>query len=236
MRLLAVVSATLLVACATDPPPKPAPPPRSPCLDIDPQKVGDIAALDRENTENQGKVATLEKTIAALQQKLDEAGTVGATVEREPAPTPAKPVKVAKTKRAKEREPPPEVPSAPSGGDRVRVRLSDELVFTSGSARITRAGRHALDQIAEVFKQTPSKRIEVRGHTDSLPAGKAWEDNWQLSSERARRVAIYLSEQGVDRKRIIATAYADSEPLDGGDDPDARAKNRRVEIFMEPTE
>ncbi len=128
MRLLAVATVTLFVACATDPPPKPAPPPRSPCLDIDPKKVGDVAEYDRAATESQAKVASLEKTIAELQQKLDAAGTVGATVEREPAPTPAKPIKVSRSKHGKEpreREPAPEVPTGSAGGDRVRVRLSD---------------------------------------------------------------------------------------------------------------
>ncbi len=49
-------------------------------------------------------------------------------------------------------------------------------------------------------------------------------------------MANYLVEQGIDRKRMIATAYADSDPVESGDGPDARAKNRRVEIFMEPNE
>jgi flagellar motor protein MotB len=53
--------------------------------------------------------------------------------------------------------------------------------------------------------------------------------------ERARRVGSYLISKGVDAKRVMMAGYADTDPIDGTDSEDARAKNRRVEIFIEPT-
>jgi chemotaxis protein MotB len=78
-------------------------------------------------------------------------------------------------------------------------------------------------------------RVLVEGHTDSLPAGRKYEDNWQLSAERARRVVAFLASKGVTRK-MVASGCADSEPVEAGDGEEARRKNRRVEIFIEPAQ
>jgi chemotaxis protein MotB len=114
------------------------------------------------------------------------------------------------------------------------VRLSSELLFAEGRARITRGGRQALSELAKVIQKTPSERVQVNGHTDSTPTTKAWEDNWQLSLARARGVVLYLISQGVDPKRLVAAGFGDTDPVVDGDTPQARAKNRRVELFIEP--
>jgi chemotaxis protein MotB len=197
-----------LVACATEPP---KPPPRNPCNDIDPAKIGDVADLDRQNTENQRKVGVLEKTVEELREKLAQVESPSGAKKDEPSAT------------------------VTQAGDRVRVRLSNELVFRSGSAHLTGTGKKAISEIASVIKSTPSGRIEVRGHTDTRPAGKAWHDNWELSCERARRVVELLIEAGVEPKRLVASGYAETDPVEAGETSEARSKNRRVEIFMAPT-
>jgi chemotaxis protein MotB len=209
----------LLAGCAHDPPPpaRPELPPevKTALANVpdDATRLREIVTLDKSNEEKKVQVAELEKTVADLQAKLD------AALHASKDPTPAASSPVGR-----------DVP----GGSRVKVELSGELVFSPASARITRAGRKALDQIAEVLKTTNAKRIEVAGHTDSQPIGKKYEDNWQLSAERARRVVAYLAEKGLAGKHMIAAGYADTEPVDTADTDDARRKNRRVEIFIEP--
>jgi chemotaxis protein MotB len=219
------LAALLLTACAHDPPPPPPPPaPKQPNLSpeavralenapTDAQRIQEIQKLDQENEEKNVKVASLEKTVAELQEKL-EAALHGS---KDPAP---------KESSSVGRDVP--------GGSKVRVELQGELVFFPGSARISAAGMKALNQVAGVLKTTDAKRIEVIGHSDSSPSGHKYEDNWQLSAERARRVVAYLFEKGVDGKHMVASGYADTEPLDTADTGDARRKNRRVEIFIEP--
>jgi chemotaxis protein MotB len=214
-----LLMALMLTGCAGPTAEKPAerkePPPevkRLEAVDRDVERLKEIQQLDRGNEEKKLQVASLEKTVAELQAKLDAALKAGTTPKADSS--------VARN------EP---------GGNKVRVRLAGELVFTPGSARITRAGRKALSDIAGVLKTTPHKRIEVAGHTDSSPMMKKYEDNWQLSSERARRVVAYLHSVGVDGKHMIAAGYADTEPLETGGSADADRKNRRVEIFIEPT-
>lgn len=189
-------------------------------LPTDTERLQEIARLDQENEEKKIKLEQMEKTVGDLQSKLDQA------LHGSKDPTPQGEAKVST------------VAAAVASGSRVKVELSGELVFAPASARITRDGRRALDQIAEVLKTTAAKRIEVTGHTDSQPMGKKfekkYEDNWQLSGERARRVLAYLHDKGVDGKHMVASGYADTDPVDTADTDDARRKNRRVEIFIEP--
>ena len=56
--------------------------------------------------------------------------------------------------------------------------------------------------------------------------------NWELSSSRAITVVKLLIAEGVPANRIAATGFGDNQPLDGGDTPDAFARNRRIEIRL----
>jgi flagellar motor protein MotB len=172
--------------------------------------------------------------------------------EPEPEPEPAAPKasKRRKGKRAAEAAAEPEAaePAPPprghanrdvavvssGGGPKVRVRLSNEVVFAPGSIRITRSGRQALSEIADVLKNSPTKRIEIAGHSDVVPVVKGWEDNWQLSAERAHQVLTFLLAKGISPKLLVASGYGDTDPVSGDDSEESRAHNRRVEIFIEP--
>jgi flagellar motor protein MotB len=119
-------------------------------------------------------------------------------------------------------------------GGRVRVRLSEELLFPSASAQISGGGLKALEQVTDVLRRTPSRRIEIAGHTDDRAVSHGWQDNWQLSTERARQVGLFLIAHGIEGKRIFVAGYADTDPAEAGESDSARAKNRRVELFIEP--
>jgi chemotaxis protein MotB len=118
---------------------------------------------------------------------------------------------------------------------RVRVRLSEELLFPSASVQISPNGLHALTQVTDVLIRTPSRRIEIAGHTDDRAVSRGWQDNWQLSAERARQVGLFLITHGIEGKRIFIAGYADTDPADAADSDGARARNRRVDLFIEPT-
>ncbi len=199
------------------------------CPKVDVARISEISDIDKENQEQLGKVSNLEKRLNALQERL--AGAV--------APTNAAAAAAASSSGEKGEKAPPKAPQVEvaAAGNRVRVRMSSELLFHPASARISGEGRKALDQVASVLKEGGSKRVEIAGHTDNLPMTiKKYGDNWDLSMARARRVGEYLIQQGVDPKKLVMAGYADRDPVDPGDSQEARAKNRRVEIFIEPTE
>lgn len=118
------------------------------------------------------------------------------------------------------------------------VSLSNKLLFKTGSTIIDQKGLEALLQLANVLNQQPDINVLVEGHTDNQPitaqSGK-YKDNWDLSVMRATEVVRFITNEGkVDPKRIIASGRSEFSPIEEGDAPEARAKNRRTEVILTP--
>ena len=119
---------------------------------------------------------------------------------------------------------------------KVYVKMSNQLLFNSGSTVIDQRGRDALSQLAMVLSQQTDISIMIEGHTDNKPINNARiADNWDLSVLRSTEVARILTiENGIDPKRIIASGRSEFMPTDEADTQEARAKNRRTEIILSP--
>lgn len=217
-RAVCVVVAT--VGCATAPPahevvdprcPPPPPPIYSNNCVLKKDVIDVAESMLKETEAAELKLASLQKSVVTLEEEVARAlkASLG-PVESEKA-------------------------SVAIVGSRVRVRLSDELLFPSAKVQISEIGLRALTQVTDVLRRTPSRRIEIAGHTDDRPVTREWKDNWQLSAERARQVGLFLIAHGIEGKRIFVAGYADTDPADSGDGDAARAHNRRVELFIEPT-
>ena len=113
----------------------------------------------------------------------------------------------------------------------IYVSLSQNLLFQSGSDRIDQAGRSAIQQLAEVLQQTTDVGILVEGHTDT--DGNA-AINWDLSADRAVRVARLLVDGGVAPERVTAAGRAFYLPVAPNDTAENKARNRRVEVILSP--
>lgn len=68
----------------------------------------------------------------------------------------------------------------------------------------------ALDELTRIMKANPKIEIQLAGHTASFGNN---EKNQQLSEERAEVAAAYLIEQGVERHRVNATGFGESQLL-----------------------
>lgn len=121
-----------------------------------------------------------------------------------------------------------------------RFVFQSEVLFPSGSDVLQPIGEEELAKLAqaivELNREIPSDIdwiIRVDGHTDNVPiSGGRFSDNWQLSTERAGAVVKYLITQGVPANRLAATGFGEYQPLEAGDSPDARARNRRIEFKL----
>jgi chemotaxis protein MotB len=111
-----------------------------------------------------------------------------------------------------------------------RIRIGTDLLFSPGKEVLTKEGKAKLDQIAQDIKtHYTNKPIHVYGNTDTDPIKKSgWDDNWELSCERALSVTRYLIGKGVMPTQIEATGRGQYHPESPGD----KAKNRRVEIYV----
>jgi chemotaxis protein MotB len=77
------------------------------------------------------------------------------------------------------------------------------------------------------------KSIDVVGHTDTDPIRKSeWDDNWELSAQRALSVTRYLIERGIPDNLIQASGCGPARPIAPNTTTAGKAKNRRVEIIV----
>jgi len=111
--------------------------------------------------------------------------------------------------------------------------LTDEVLFTPGSAMLEPKSTLLLDELAEVFKPLPNA-IEIVGHTDTVPIRSAqFPSNWELSTGRAGSVVRYFIDRlGFPPERLRSSGLADTQPIDTNATPEGRARNRRVEITV----
>jgi hypothetical protein len=84
-----------------------------------------------------------------------------------------------------------------------------------------------LDKLVLFLKANPKLKIEIGGHTDSEGSDSY---NLQLSADRARTVADYLVNHGVDALRLSSKGYGESQPIDSNETVKGKATNRRTEF------
>lgn len=121
-----------------------------------------------------------------------------------------------------------------------RFVFQSEVIFASGSDLIAPQGRDELAKIAGVLKELAASIppelpwvLQVDGHTDRVPISTPrFPSNWELSTARAIAVARYLIEQGIPAERVAARGFAQYQPLDPADTPEAYERNRRIELQL----
>jgi chemotaxis protein MotB len=121
-------------------------------------------------------------------------------------------------------------------GGVVHVSISDQLLFRSGSSKITDRANEVLAKVATVVSDHQDLNLMVEGHTDDIPiANSCVKDNWDLSVKRATAVVRVLEEEHyVDPARMIAAGRADKLPKADNDTEAGRSLNRRTEIVIMP--
>jgi flagellar motor protein MotB len=75
--------------------------------------------------------------------------------------------------------------------------------------------------------------VQVYGFTDNDPivkTKKLWEDNLDLSANRAMMVTRELIRHGIAANRVETIAMGSTHPVASNSDKAGKAKNRRVEI------
>ena len=119
----------------------------------------------------------------------------------------------------------------------LRLNVSDDVLFASGSARLDKIGRDVLVKVAARLKEL-NDFVEVRGHTDDRKIrgdlAKIYPSNWELAAARAARVVRLLEEQGVPGDQLAVVSLGPNDPVASNDTREDRARNRRIEIRLEP--
>ena len=113
------------------------------------------------------------------------------------------------------------------------IAIEDRVLFSPGKITLRPEALKVLDGIVSTLGGEYGNRdVLVFGHTDDRPIKKSgWDDNWQLSAERALAVVRYLKEQGVAPERLVGAGCGENRPAVPNSSDANRTKNRRVAIF-----
>lgn len=121
-----------------------------------------------------------------------------------------------------------------------RIGISGKLLFELNSDKLEPEGRQLLKSLVGPLKSYLSARDEilmVSGFTDDQgirSRNRKFEDNWELSAQRALTVTRTLIEEGMPASMLFAAAFGQEQPLVPNTSEQARAQNRRVEIAPVP--
>ncbi|AJY74977.1 flagellar motor protein MotB [Paenibacillus beijingensis] len=114
------------------------------------------------------------------------------------------------------------------------ITISDNALFSSGSAVVKPNSRSLAVSIANMLQQYPGYEIIVSGHTDNEPISTPeFKSNWDLSSTRAIRfMDIMLANKKLDPKLFSAVGYGEYRPVASNESAIGRSQNRRVEVSI----
>jgi flagellar motor protein MotB len=121
-----------------------------------------------------------------------------------------------------------------------RIGISGKLLFELNSDQLQPEGRKLLKSLVLPLKSYLASRDEilmVSGFTDDQSIrsrNKKFEDNWELSAQRALTVTRTLIEEGMPSSQLFAAAFGQEQPLVPNSNDKARAQNRRVEMAPVP--
>jgi outer membrane protein OmpA-like peptidoglycan-associated protein len=110
----------------------------------------------------------------------------------------------------------------------VVINLPDVL-FQFGKSELTSSALGTVQEIAQVLRKAPSRRLTVEGHTDSVGT---IDYNHRLSEARARNVADALYSEGIAHRNITIHAYGETTPIATNRTEEGRRRNRRVEVVV----
>lgn len=114
----------------------------------------------------------------------------------------------------------------------VELNLNGSILFDSGSAEVKGDAKLFLQKVASILVKYKYCIIEIEGHTDNVPISTSqFEDNRELSSERARSVYDYItSQENFITSNMKIAGYGEDRPVASNATEEGRAKNRRVVI------
>ncbi|WP_233572199.1 OmpA family protein [Neisseria weixii] len=120
----------------------------------------------------------------------------------------------------------------------LELDMSSDVLFDFDKAELKSEAVPVLEKAAEIIRNKGKGAVAVTGHTDSK-GDDAY--NQKLSLERAETVKKWFVEKGLANEFTVAgkgetDPVAENENSDGSDNPEGRAKNRRVGILVKTQE
>lgn len=212
-------------------------------------KDAEIEALKNKGADDEAKIAALEQERAALQSELaavvkDRARLKASKEEMERALAEAAERRAEAEKRLAEYRDLLVKFKALIDAGKLRVRIVDgkmvlqlptDVLFASGSAKLSAEGEQAIAEITGVLVTIPGRKFQIEGHTDNVPIKTSkYPSNWELAAARAIAVVTTMIRSGMSPAGVSAASYGEHRPVASNDTPEGRTLNRRIEIVVVP--
>ena len=107
----------------------------------------------------------------------------------------------------------------------------EDIHFDFDKFNLTTEARKILEQNADWLLKHEDCNLVIEGHCDERGTT---EYNLALGERRANAAAKYLTDLGIDERRIETISYGEEYPLDPGHTEEAWAKNRRAHFVVTP--
>ena len=118
---------------------------------------------------------------------------------------------------------------------RMVLALPTDVLFASGKAKLSDAGKAAVTEVTAVLVTLHKRRFQVEGHTDNVPIKTPrYPSNWELSAARALGVVKTMMEANMPGALVSAAGFGEFRPVAGNNTPEGRGSNRRIEIVLVP--
>jgi outer membrane protein OmpA-like peptidoglycan-associated protein len=118
--------------------------------------------------------------------------------------------------------------------DAVELTLAADVLFRFDKATLSPKARSRIAEVADRVEEASPARVRVVGYTDAKGSDAY---NLRLSRRRAKAVAAALRlELGPSAPALTVSGHGEADPVarntnqDGSDNPEGRARNRRVTI------
>ncbi|WP_239351524.1 OmpA family protein [Snodgrassella communis] len=118
-------------------------------------------------------------------------------------------------------------------GNQIKLVMPENVTFATNSSELSGSATSSLSSVAEVLAKYVDTNITIAGYTDSTGNDSI---NIPLSQRRAQAVSSFLTSRGVAYNRISAAGYGSASPIASNATVEGRAKNRRVEIRVNPVQ
>ena len=120
------------------------------------------------------------------------------------------------------------------GDDLAKIFQIKEIKFDLGKYNIRPDAAAELVKIVEAMKDHPTMKIAIRSHTDSRGSDKS---NLVLSDKRAKSTMMWIVSQGIDRSRLTAKGYGETQLVNGCKNgvpctEEEHQQNRRSEFII----
>ena len=180
-----------------------------------------LAVMQSSNSDAAGQLNAKDSEIARFRTERDNAVSE---------------LTALKQKQQQDTKKPKGTTSWKTGTIGAEISLGSDVLFRSGRATLTTAGKRMIGRVASsIMSKHSGKNIRVYGHTDGDPIKKTrklWSDNLDLSANRAMAVTRHLISRGISGSLIESVGMGSTRPIAGNRTAADKKKNRRVEIMI----